>query len=381
MRQRVVIIGLGDTGLLSAVRLVDDAEVIAISPTNGMVSGQDMGFRIARPKAWASTAVIPFSRYENLDKVRIIHGRATRVEADVRTVVVEHADGEREAVPYDALLIASGTRSGFWRSPQVQQLSTVESQLLATADRFRQAASVAIIGGGPSGVSAASQLKRAHPQMQVALYFSRDQVLPGYHPGTRTDVQRRLEADGVELYPRHRANVPNDVGDGLTTTAVSWQGGQPETHADLVLWTIGQRTPNTGFMPPSLLDDEGYVRVDATLQIPGEIGIFAVGDVASTDPNRSSARNEGHEVVSHNIRCFLQSKPHAMKPMTSLPIYRWGSVFGPQKEGLRVYFANGWALTFWPWLTEWLLFRLIVGKILFRGIRDFNPSYFRSSKP
>ena len=95
MRQRVVIIGLGDTGLLSAVRLVDDAEVIAISPTNGMVSGQDMGFRIARPKAWASTAVIPFSRYENLDKVRIIHGRAARVEADVRTVVVEHADGER----------------------------------------------------------------------------------------------------------------------------------------------------------------------------------------------------------------------------------------------------------------------------------------------
>ena len=102
MRQRVVIIGLGDTGLLSAVRLVDDAEVIAISPTNGMVSGQDMGFRIARPKAWASTAVIPFSRYENLDKVRIIHGRAARVEADVRTVVVEHAESPfhwRDASP------------------------------------------------------------------------------------------------------------------------------------------------------------------------------------------------------------------------------------------------------------------------------------------
>ena len=44
MSKRVVIIGMGDTGILSAIRLARHADVICISTKACMVSGQELDF-------------------------------------------------------------------------------------------------------------------------------------------------------------------------------------------------------------------------------------------------------------------------------------------------------------------------------------------------
>ncbi|MDT5221287.1 MAG: apoptosis-inducing factor 2, partial [Mycobacterium sp.] len=48
-RKRVVVAGLGDVGLLTAIRLASHADVVGISVKPGLVSGQELGVRLARP--------------------------------------------------------------------------------------------------------------------------------------------------------------------------------------------------------------------------------------------------------------------------------------------------------------------------------------------
>ena len=48
-RRRVVIAGLGDAGILTAIRLAKHADVVGISVKPALVSGQELGIRLSRP--------------------------------------------------------------------------------------------------------------------------------------------------------------------------------------------------------------------------------------------------------------------------------------------------------------------------------------------
>ena len=373
MRQRVVVVGLGDTGLLSAVRLSRDFDVCAVSTKPCMLSGQELGLRLARPDAWRAASVIDFHRYKGLDGVDVIHGRAVHVDPQARVLFAETVEGHQRPLPYDALLIATGVRNGFWRNGRVESRETIEADIEQRAETLRRAQTLAVIGGGPSGVGAAANARRQQPQQAVHLFYSRRLPLPGYHPRTRIEVARRLAELGVILHPEHRAEVPQAAtDDAMTAGPVLWQTAQPPFHADVVLWTVGRTQPNSGFLPAEVLDEAGFIRVDPMLRIPDWPGVFAVGDVAATDIHRSSARNQGHRVAVRNIRAHLADRPDRMRALHTLPSYRWGSVFGLQPEGLRVYFPSGRAITFGPLVSIWLLFRIIVGEVLYRGIQAFN---------
>ena len=63
MKKRVVIAGFGDTGLLVAINLGKDFDIVGISPKPCLVSGQELGMRLTQPKAWKKDYLMPFSRY------------------------------------------------------------------------------------------------------------------------------------------------------------------------------------------------------------------------------------------------------------------------------------------------------------------------------
>lgn len=52
-RKRVVVAGLGDTGVLAAIQLSRHADVVGVSVKPGLVSGQELGVRLSRPDDWA----------------------------------------------------------------------------------------------------------------------------------------------------------------------------------------------------------------------------------------------------------------------------------------------------------------------------------------
>ena len=73
----VVVAGLGDSGVLTAIHLARHADVVGISSKPGLVSGQELGMRVSRPDDWARDYFIVFRRFRGLDPVRIVHGGLT----------------------------------------------------------------------------------------------------------------------------------------------------------------------------------------------------------------------------------------------------------------------------------------------------------------
>ncbi|MDZ4266483.1 MAG: FAD-dependent oxidoreductase, partial [Mycobacterium sp.] len=334
----------------------------------GLVSGQELGWRLARPDDWARHNWIPFGRFRGLDRVRAVHGTLTGLDVASRTVAVRLADAGTTEIPYDVLIIATGVANGFWRQPTLQSATEVDVDLRGPHERLAAARSVIVVGGGAAAVSSAAQIATTWPDTRVDLYYPGDRALVGHHPRTWETVRRRLTDAGVFLHPGHRAVLaPGFTGDELTSEPVQWSTGQPPASADAVLWAIGRVRPNTGWLPAELLDDDGFVRVTPELQVPGHSELFAVGDVAATDALRSSARNRADGLIAHNVRAALAGKK-ALKSYRP-PKRRWGSVLGIQPDGLEVFAPNGKAFRFPAWTFERVLMPWIVKWGIYRGVR------------
>jgi NADH dehydrogenase FAD-containing subunit len=370
-RPRVVIAGLGDSGVLTAIRLAKHADVAGISVKPALVSGQELGLRLSRPRDWARDYWLPFDRLPRLDTVRTVHGAVSGVDLDARAVTVAGADGAARTEPYDALIIATGVSNGFWRRTTTQSAGDVAAELTAAHSRLASAQSVLIVGGGAAAVSSAAHIARTWPGKRVDLYFPGPRPLREHHPRVWNTVQRRLTAAGVVLHAEHRALVPDGFGcDHITDDPVRWSTGQDPVSADAVLWAIGRVRPNTDWLPAELLDDDGFVRVLPDLRVPGHPGVFAIGDVAATDPLRSSARNRADGLLAHNVRAaFTGGALRNYRP----PGRRWGSVLGMQPEGLEVFAPSGHAFRFPAWSVERVLFPWIVRRGIYRGVRPNDP--------
>src|SRR6516162_10237509 len=161
--KRVVIAGLGDAGVLTAIRLARHADVVGISVKPALVSGQELGIRLARPDDWARDNWIPFDRFRCLDRVQTIQASLTGVDLAARTVFGRGDDGATIAEEYDALVISTGVTNGFWRRPTLQSAAQIGADLRAAHNRLAAAASVIVVGGGAAAVSSAANMAITWP--------------------------------------------------------------------------------------------------------------------------------------------------------------------------------------------------------------------------
>jgi NADH dehydrogenase FAD-containing subunit len=366
-RARVVVAGLGDTGLLTARHLSRHVDVVGISTKPALVSGQELGMRLARPDEWAREYLVDFDRYRKLDNVRTIHGTLTGLFLADRTVGVRLPDGTTRTEPYDVLVIATGVTNGFWRRPDLQSDAEVTTALRAAHEQLAAAESINVIGGGAAAVSAAANLALVWPDSRVALYYPGDRALPQHHGRVWARVSGILTQRGVSLHPGHRATVPPDFDlDRITNGPVAFSTGQPDAPADATLWAIGRVRPNTDWLPETLLDEAGFVRVSPELSVSGAPGVFAIGDVAATDPLRGSARNRADRLLADNIRRHLAGRSlRSYRPRRR----RWGSVLGYQPDGLRVFTPTGRSFRMPAWSIHTILQSWIVRRGIYGGVR------------
>ncbi|MCA2256026.1 FAD-dependent oxidoreductase [Mycobacterium intracellulare] len=370
-RKRVVVAGLGDAGVLAAIRLSRHADVVGISTKPALVSGQELGVRLSRPHDWARDYWIPFDRFRRLDRVRTVQATLTGVDLGARIVFGRGQDGATIAEPYDALVISTGVSNGFWRQPTLQSAAEIGAGLRAAHDRLAAAESVIVVGGGAAAVSSALNMATTWPDKRIDLYFPGESALQEYHPRTWRRIRARLSELGVGVHPGHRAVIGEGfAGDELTGEPVRWSTGQPPADADAVLWAVGRVRPNTGWLPPELLDERGFVRVTPDLRVPGQRGVFALGDVAATDPLRSSARNRGDALVARNVLAEFAGRP--LRTYRA-PTRRWGSLVGIQPNGLEVFLPSGHAFRFPSWSVERVVMPWFVRWGMYRGVRQNNP--------
>ncbi|MEE3752964.1 FAD-dependent oxidoreductase [Mycobacterium intracellulare] len=370
-RKRVVVAGLGDAGVLAAIRLSRHADVVGISAKPALVSGQELGVRLSRPHDWARDYWIPFDRFRRLDRVRTVQATLTGVDLEAQTVFGRGDDGATITEAYDALVISTGVSNGFWRRPTLQTAAEIGAELRAAHDRLAAAASVIVVGGGAAAVSSALNMATTWPDKRIDLYFPGASALQEYHPRTWQRIRTRLRELGVGVHPGHRAVLGEGfVGDELTDEPVRWSTGQPPANADAVLWAIGRARPNTDWLPPELLDEFGFVRVTPELRVPGQRRVFALGDVAATDPLRSSARNRGDALVARNLLAEFAGRP--LRTYRA-PTRRWGALVGIQPNGLEVFLPTGHAFRFPSWSVERVVMPWFVRWGMYRGVRQNNP--------
>jgi NADH dehydrogenase FAD-containing subunit len=360
--KNLVIIGMGDTGVLVATRLSRHFNVIGISTKPNLVSGQELGKRLADLSWWNRYYNTPLRRFEALADVEIHHAKAERVDLATKTVLVVDQSNDETLIPFDFLVIASGTSNGFWRDDHLRSESQIDQRLEQDAAAIRDANTVAIVGGGPCGVSCALNIRRAYPEKIVSLYISADLPLPGYHGEARQYYQRELTTAGVQIFGGHRA-ITEETSSNAGT--IHFESGQSAV-ADTIIWSTGNRKPHTTFLPDSLLDDEGFVKTKNTLEVIGSDCVFAIGDVASTDPARSSARNWAYGILVNNIKRKAAGK--APNKYYTPPENRWGSIVGPQDDGLTLHQDSGKTTRLSRWLVENLLLPIVVQRVIYRGV-------------
>ncbi|GAB3851471.1 hypothetical protein GCM10028801_01000 [Nocardioides maradonensis] len=200
---RIVVAGLGDTGLLTAIHLARhcDLEVVGISSQPGLVSGQELGTRLARPEDWQRDYRIAFERYRALDRVRLRHAEVTGLDLATRTLQARDVGGRDIEEPYDVLVIATGVRNGFWRTPDLRTVDEVTAALATAHARLAGSSTILVVGGGAASVSSALQLALRWPGTRVSLAFPGERGLPQHHPRTWANAARRLEAAGSSCCP------------------------------------------------------------------------------------------------------------------------------------------------------------------------------------
>ena len=366
-RPTVVVAGMGDVGVLTAMHLSRHVDVVGVATTPGLVSGQELGLRLSDPDRWAQDYWVDYRRYRRLDAVEIVRGRVTGVDGDAQTVSIETVDDDATRLSWDALVIATGVTNGFWRSPDVVDAAAVTEGLRSHHESLRAAQRIAVIGGGAAAVAAAAGVAARLPHTHVGLYFPGERPLRDHHPRTWTTVRRRLEDLGVTLHPGHRAAVPPGAErTGIRPGVVEWTSGQPGVPADAIVWAVGRAVPHTDWLPAAVLDESGFVRVDQVLRVPGLPHTFAVGDVAATDRLRGSARNRADRLVAHNVRAELRGRRLRRYRARAT---RWGSVLGPQASGLEVFTPTGIGVRIPRPIVDRILRPYIVDRGIYGGVR------------
>ncbi|KAF6807589.1 hypothetical protein CSOJ01_08104 [Colletotrichum sojae] len=294
----LVILGAGLAGLPIAhhalkhtVPLVKDLKLVLVTPNaehywnmaavRGVVPGQfgdDILFNPIEPE---------FAQYPR-ESWEIVLGKAETLDDGKNTIVVAANDGSRRTIPYDAVVVATGTRAK--ENMPWKEVGTTEQTKKALADIRRELAdakTIVVAGGGITGAETAGEIGfeySAKGAKDVYFVYADDLPLgPPLVDNVRKAALNELHKLKVKTISGTKVTGVTTDASGKKTLELTDKDGKKTTmQADAYVPTIGS-IPNTSFLPASMLDADGYVNQDASLRVPGHDNVFVVGDVGNLE--------------------------------------------------------------------------------------------------
>ncbi|KAJ7146145.1 oxidoreductase [Mycena epipterygia] len=303
--QNVVVIGGSFAGLALARRLIDTLptgyKVIMIEK-NSHFNFSWVFPRFAVVTGHEEKAFIPYDgvgRGAPVGIWRHVCDSVTRVTA----THVYLASGEE--IEYAFLAIATGASQ-----PVPAKVLATESregcaELRTVQQNIRNAARIAVLGGGAVGIEIASDIKSFFPAKDVTLFHSRSQLLPTFQHRLHDYVAEAFEKLGIRIVYEERPQILPGQRSLRTSTGVE--------EFDLIIPCTGQR-PNSAIIEELAADaiskETRYILVKPTLQIDDDLPhIFALGDVAETGgPKMSRACQAQAEIVGANILDIIEKR-------------------------------------------------------------------------
>lgn len=252
----------------------------------------------------------------------MVRAKAAKVEKDA--VVLDREWQGRKRVPYEYLIIATGTKLPSPSSLKTEDKKPGVAFFQSYQLKIKRARKICLLGAGAVGVQLATDIKELYPDKDVTIIHSRNETMSRFDPRLHYDyVAPRCRELGIELLLRSRAVIPAEgfPEDGSEYT-VSTQDGRTVT-ADLFILTTGQ-TPSSDFVKDLGIVNEmnRFIRIKPTLQVDNDeyTNVFAVGDVADTQGPKAARPATKHvDVVVANICKMIQNDTANLETFTNEP--------------------------------------------------------------
>ncbi|MFI9014279.1 NAD(P)/FAD-dependent oxidoreductase [Streptomyces griseus] len=278
-RHRVVVIGAGYTGASAAGRLArrlrsKDVSITVVNAEPDFVErvrmhqlavGQDL-----RPR--------PFHRMFAGTGVRLKLAKVTGIDVDRGTVSVTDANGagQPEDLEYDTLVYALGSAwntRGVPGAPEHAHEIAGREGALRLRDRLAALAPgspVTVVGGGLTGVEAATELAEARPDLDVSL-VARGGLGDWLSPKGARHL-RKVFGD-LRITAHEHTAVTAVEADRVITAA----GDIP---AAVTVWTTGFAVHPIARATALETTDDGRIPVDGTMRSTSHPDVYAIGDAA-----------------------------------------------------------------------------------------------------
>ena len=300
MTTTIAIVGGGFGGLACAHALAGaPCRVVLIDRRNYHLF-QPLLYQVATAALSPADIAAPLrhilARHRNIE-VRM--GEVTGIDLEARQLAVR----DQPPLEFDRLVLASGARYSWFghddwaaNAPGLKSLAdarAIRARLLTAfelaeaepdPDRQRRLLTIAIVGGGPTGVEmagAVAELARwtlrhdfrlIDPRgARVVLIEAGPRLLAGFPERLSRYAERSLQTLGIEV--RTRAAVT-----GVDAGGVSLASERIE--ASTVLWAAGVAASPAAAWLGVELDRAGRAPVGPDLSVHGLEGVYAIGDVA-----------------------------------------------------------------------------------------------------
>jgi NADH dehydrogenase len=303
--KRIVVAGAGFGGLEAVTRLDamfrgdPDVEILLLSDQNYLL------FTPLLPQI-ASSYTDP---RHIVQAVREIRGRRKyrfrREKVRAVDVVNRKVALDSEAIEYDALVVASGSRTEFFNTPgakencwdykslqQAVELREHIIDLCEHADHTPDAAArrsmltFVVVGGGYTGIELATEMRDflfgyaakkyrgidANEIRLIVLEATPD-ILRGIDPRLAAHARKRLHVSGIETRTSTRVTR-------VLENSVEINGNET-LPADTIVWAAGVRASELIESLPGPHDRIGRAMVNPQLQLEGHPEVFVVGDSAA----------------------------------------------------------------------------------------------------
>lgn len=205
--------------------------------------------------------------------IRLVVDRVTGIDLDAREVAL--ASGAAP-VGYDALIYALGSHADLDTVPGAAEHATA----IATAEhaqqvgeRVRTAATIAVVGGGLTGIETVTELADAYPDRAITLVTA---GTPGPMLNSRAQEHLHETFDRLGIEVVSGAVVAKVADDGLLLE----DGAHLD--ADAVVWTTGFAVPTLARDAGLAVDGRGRMLVDPFLRSLSHPDVYGVGDAAAT---------------------------------------------------------------------------------------------------
>jgi NADH dehydrogenase FAD-containing subunit len=273
MKHRILVLGAGYAGASAAGRIArrlrrDSAAITLVNAESDFVERVRMHqLAIGQDLPRHDLA----SMFEG-SGVELRLGRVAAVDADTRAVTLD--DGER--IPYDILVYALGSTAAPSRVPGVAEYAhNVSSRPAALRLRERLAelgdgAPVVVVGGGLTGIEAATEFAETRPDLTIEL-VTRGEFGGWLSPKGRAHLRKVFERLGIGV--EDHATVERVEPDAVVTTE------RPVTSAATV-WAGGFAVHPIAAASGLEVTETGQIVVDDTMRSVSHPEVYAVGDAA-----------------------------------------------------------------------------------------------------